>query len=313
MFLHPAKGPETSGFGSSKQILRRLAYRAKESYIAHMSSDFDIIHVVAVPSLALIRQIRSHSKARIVYDLCDAAWQPYYNGHEQINQILSSVDAVTNDNEYGLAYASRFNSSVFLWPPPSQVEMFDRFRGQPKPSVAGGHVTIGWIGSNSTAFNLYRIWEALEEIFQRHPHLQLRLVGVDPDSGVLPRFEHVSFSARPHYTPEQMVEEVLRMDIGIYPLFATDNSRVRGILKALIYMSGEVAVVCCPVGECARLVKDGENGLLANSTGEWIEKLDRLITDRQLRCQLTAAGLETVRSGYTLEKSLEYLRVALGV
>jgi glycosyltransferase involved in cell wall biosynthesis len=142
--------------------------------------------------------------------------------------------------------------------------------------------------------------------------MHLRLVGVGPNPS-LPLFERVPFSARAHYTPEEMAKEVLNMDIGLFPMFDVENSIARGILKALIYMSGEAVAVCSPRGQVNDLIADGVNGMLANSTAEWCEKLERLIVDPALRRRIAAAGLETVREGYTLRKSFENLRLALQV
>ena len=96
-----------------------------------------------------------------------------------------------------------------------------------------------------------------------------------------------------------MVREVLGMDIGLFPLFDIEDSRVRGILKATVYMSGEAAVVATPVGQNATLINPRENGLLATSSDEWIASLSALIADPQLRRQLAANGLQTVRGAFT--------------
>jgi glycosyltransferase involved in cell wall biosynthesis len=78
-------------------------------------------------------------------------------------------------------------------------------------------------------------------------------------------------------------------------------------------MSGEAAVVASPRGQCVELIHDGVNGMLANSTAEWIEKLELLITDHALRKRIAAAGLETARRDYSLEKSFECLLRALDI
>ncbi len=35
----------------------------------------------------------------------------------------------------------------------------------------------------------------------------------------------------PFYSQEEMIREILRMDIGLFPLFDVEDSRARGILK----------------------------------------------------------------------------------
>ena len=80
-----------------------------------------------------------------------------------------------------------------------------------------------------------------------------------------------------------MIKETLSMDIGLFPLDDSVSSEVRGILKATIYMCGEVAVICSPVGQLNDFITEGYNGLLANGKNEWGEKLELLILDIALR------------------------------
>ena len=53
--------------------------------------------------------------------------------------------------------------------------------------------------------------------------------------------------------------------------------------------------------------------MLANSTLEWVDKLEQLITNHELRQQIAAAGLATVRRDFSLEKSFMALINALGI
>jgi glycosyltransferase involved in cell wall biosynthesis len=294
--------------------LDTVGTRVNHRRIARLAAEFDVVHLIKIRSLPLIRELRARSGARLVYDLGDALWLPHHAVHyRDIVEILRQVDAVTCDNEYGLAYARQHNPVVFEWRPPSQVELFDQARQRRKQSKAGDELVIGWIGSPGTAFNLYVIWEALERVFEAHSRIHLRIVGAGPTRDRLPNFENVSLSVLPTYTRREMIDEVLNMDIGLFPMFDVFDSKTRGILKALIYMSGEAAVVCSPRGKCVDLITDGVNGLLADSRSEWIEKLGALIDDGDLRRRLVAAGLETARTGYSLRESFEDVRAALAV
>ena len=110
-----------------------------------------------------------------------------------------------------------------------------------------------------------------------------------------------------------MVREVLDMDIGIFPLFDVEDSRVRGFLKALIYMSGGAAVVASPMGAVPQLIADGVNGLLASTRHQWIQALDRLVSNPALRRNLADSGLKTARYDYSFENSFRALCTALDV
>jgi glycosyltransferase involved in cell wall biosynthesis len=273
----------------------------------------DVVFLIKVSSLDLIKKIRSRSRARLIYDLGDALWLPTFSrSYGQINQILSAVDAVTSDNRYGVEYAARFSKEVHLWGAYPQIETFDRLR-RAKPSAAGKPLIIGWLGSPGTLYNLFEIWEALEDVFKKHPTVTLSLVGAGTDPKLRPPFENVRYTVCSGYTNEEMFNKVLDMDIGLFPMFDVENSRVRGIMKALVYMSGEAAAISSPRGLCAELIKDGENGFLADSRREWVDKLDRLVQDATLRKKLTAEALKQVRERYSMDRVFGELRKILQV
>jgi glycosyltransferase involved in cell wall biosynthesis len=288
--------------------------RDREDFIVQRARrGYDVVYLQKTGSLSLISLLKRAGIGKLVFDLNDAVWLPANAGYAdgKVREILRVVDAVTCDNPYGLAFARSFNQNVFLVPDPAQVEFFDQYRDS--ASKSNRPVVLGWIGGPLTLYNLFSIWEALEVVFPCHEGITLRLIGTGYNRFLLPRFEKVRFSSLPYYSQTDMAREVLGMDIGLFPLFAVKDSLARGILKATIYMSGEAAVIASPRGQVPELIQDGVNGMLANSTQEWVDKLERLITDHELRRRIVTAGLETVRRDYSLEKSFEKLLCALGM
>lgn len=274
---------------------------------------FDVIYLLKCGSIELYSLLRrSTSQARIVFDLNDSQWLASRAKRAKtigLDALLRSVDCVTCDNEYTAVFARHYNDKVYLVPDPSQVELFDQFRSHvQKPQ---DEVILGWIGSPETARNLYLIWEVLEELFKRHAHIHLRLVGVGHDRRLWPPFENVRYSTMPVYSTNDMIREVLRMHVGLFPLYNVEDSLVRGVLKATIYMSGEAAVVCSRVGQCQDLISDGENGMLASTSEEWLQKIDTLIANPAQRSAIARRGVETVRQRYLLDATFRALSTAL--
>ena len=203
--------------------------------------------------------------------------------------MLQKVDAVTTDNEVTASYVRSLNTPCIVIPDAPALDAFDQKRAElnKKPT---DRIVLGWLGSPGTAYNLFVVWEALEELFKRHNNLHLRLVGTGNDSRFIPEFEKVKFSCVPFYNQASMVEEVFGMHIGIFPLQNVERCQMRGVFKATNYMSGEAAVVASPVGQCPDFIKDGVNGMLAATTEEWIEN-SKLILDADLeRDSLKLAG-----------------------
>lgn len=303
-----------AGIGNFIGRLGLVISRVREYLIIQRAkNNYDVIYIQKAGSYKLVIKLRRIHKGLLVFDLNDGLWLPANANYAEgkIREILSLVDAVTCDNPYGLDFARSFNKKAFLVADPAQVELFDQFRD--RGLNINNPLVIGWIGGPSSLFNLFSIWEALEIVFSRHKNLILRLVGTGYDSLLLPRFEKVQFSCLPYYSQLDMVHEVLQMDIGLFPLFDVEDSLARGILKGAIYMSGEVAVIASPRGQVCAIIQDGVNGMLANSTEEWVTKLEQLITDSELRQRIAAAGLETVRRNFTIDKTFQELMKALEI
>lgn len=277
-----------------------------EYIIIRKAKKYDIIYLVKVDNLKFIKKLKKNINSKIVLYFGDAMW--FYN--EQFSEVLTTVHGVITDNEYTVAYVKKYNQNCHVVPDSPQIELFDKCRSTIKRSD-NNKIVLGWIGSPTTVYNLYVIWEALEKVFSRHSNLHLRLIGTGNNPRLIPLFENVNYSTLPFYSQSEMIEEVLKMDIGLFPLQNTERSRVRGILKSCIYMSGETAVIASAVGQVADLIQDGENGLLVYDNANWEIKLEMLINDEVLRKKIAKKGLETVRKEYSLEQNFKKLLQAL--
>ncbi|MFZ2491602.1 MAG: glycosyltransferase family 4 protein [Thermoanaerobaculia bacterium] len=286
------------------------ATAAREAEIFEKAAKSDVVYLVKVTALGFIERLRAATRARIVMDVVDAVWlDDDRRGEEEFRRTLSIVDAVTTDNALTAAYVRACNPECYVVPDTPPLDVFDSRRGSVvRPS---SDIVIGWIGTASTLYNLYEIWEALEIIGRRNPKVSLRLVGTGYDRALRPPFERIRYSILPTYDQHTMVDEILTMDIGLFPLQRVERCEVRGVLKAALYMSGEAAVVASPVGQVPEVIRHGQNGMLASSREEWVDHLQTLIDDEPLRRQLAENALTTVRERFTTERGWAILRSVL--
>ena len=296
----------TGWIAKALAMLVHVLAMVSEFFIIRAAKQADVVYMSKVSSLRLIQKLRAGTGASLVLDFGDAVWIKL----TRFDELLRLVHYVTTDNEYTAAYVRQFNSRCTVVPDCAQVEWFDKKRSTVRAKT-GRTLTIGWIGSRKTAHNLFALWEALEQLCARYDHLRVRLLGVSDDSPYLPPFEKVRYSCLALYSQARMIDEVMAMDIGVFPLHQVEASVVRGVLKATVYMAGGIPVVCSPVGQCVDLINDGVNGFLASSIHEWEQKLGRLIEDRDLRQRIGSAGLETVRRDFSLEQGFSVLRGVL--
>lgn len=146
----------------------------------------------------------------------------------------------------------------------------------------------------------------LIRLFDAYPQLHLKIAGIlDVPAALEPYKERVMTSGFVDWRelPKVMVD----CDIILAPLVDTIFNRAKSENKWLEAGLVKVPTVASRVGAFAEQVKDGETGLLVGADNDWYAALDRLITDKTLRTQLSENAhkiatndYSTVYTGYTL-------------
>ena len=98
---------------------------------------------------------------------------------------------------------------------------------------------------------------------------------------------------------DKEVELFNSFDIGIMPIQDNEWSKGKCGMKGLLYMSVGIPTVMSGVGMNNKIIQNGENGYLANSTTEWIDLLSNLIENQNLRTKIGNSGRETVLKHYS--------------
>jgi glycosyltransferase involved in cell wall biosynthesis len=243
----------------------------------------------------------------IVYDIDDAIHLPDPRGslgrwlierlkwHSKVPWIVRHSAHVIVGNDYLKDYAAPLTSQVTVLPTPENPHRFNGTSG--RPSQPGHALTIGWIGTHSTARYLERLKPVFQELARRHP-FELRVIGAGSPV-VMPG---VRVANQP-WRLEHEAGDVERFDIGVYPLSDAEFDRGKACYKAILYMAAGVPMVASNHGANQRIIQHGVNGLLASSDREWVEHLARLMEDPSLRARLAEEGRKTVSARYSVEAS----------
>lgn len=250
---------------------------------------------------------------KMIVDFDDAIWLPtvsegnkalaWLKNARKIDKIIAWSDLVITGNSYLADYARKLNPNVVVVPTTLDTEFFypenPRF-AQARTMKKDKAVVIGWTGSFSTIEHFQYGIPALAAIKEKYgDRVRFKLIG---DS----RYRNEALGIQGvAWHPDTELEELGEIDIGIMPL--PDNEWTRGKcgFKGLTYMSLAIPAVLSPVGVNKDIIRDGENGFLAASTEEWIEKLSLLIEDEALRKKIGEAGRQTVREFYSLHSQKE--------
>ena len=190
-------------------------------------------------------------------------------------------------NEYLAEYARAVNDRVTVIPTTVDTA---RYTVEPRPP--NDVPVIGWTGSHSTARHLDTLQPALRRLAGRE-RFRLRVIGA-PGYKV----EGLDVEAMA-WQSETEVEDLRPLDVGVMPLPDDPWSRGKCGMKALQYMGLAVPAVCSPVGVNSEIIRDCENGFLASTEDEWVEKLSLLLRSPELRARLGRAGRETIEARYS--------------
>jgi len=303
-------------------FLRKIAYFIFSTFVrlcdipAALCSDVVFIHLEAYPlGPPLLEYFLAFCGKKIVYDLDDAIYlgktSPsnmllrYLKCPGKIPAIIRLSRHVITCNHYLAEYVSGFNRNVTVIHTGLDT---DKFRPYPA-SRSGERLVLGWIGSHSTAVYL----EALNRVFIRLAKKYdfiLKIIGAGERRFSITGVEVVHLD----WSLKEEVAQFQSLDIGVYPLPAEEWVLGKTGFKTIQYMSCGIPCVVSNVGTNPLIVKDGENGFLAKSEDEWVDKISRLIENRDLRRKIGSAGRETIIGKYSLKVNApRLLKVLLDV
>lgn len=250
--------------------------------------NFDLVILQKkIVSPALLRKIRMHSR-HLVYDADDRIWLGHHKPHgwltrwrisSRMRRIVRKADLCLAANRIIASDLEHFGSRAEVVPMSLPSEQWPMRRDiSPRP------LTIGWTGSPASLPYLATLWPALRQVQQRHPEIRIVI-----HSGQAPAPQGVDIIHLPYVMGEES-SVVRQFDIGLLPLSADPFSLGKSPIKALQYMASGAAIVGSPVGAFAEMVDPGKSALLATTTADWENHLERLITSPLWRQQLQQEG-----------------------
>ena len=279
-------------------VLRRL-------WEVRAASRYDIVVVQREATqlgTAAFEAAVARSQAKLVFDFDDAIWLPdaspanrrfaWLKRPAKVPKIISYADLVFAGNAYLADYARRFNEKVRIVPTTIDTE---RYIKCPVTKDAS-RICVGWTGSVTTIKHLELALPVLRRIRDRFgDRVYFKVIGD-------PAYRNDELGIRGmQWRADTEVDDLSEMDIGIMPLPDEPWARGKCGLKGLQYMALEIPTIMAPVGVNEDIIEDGENGFLATTADEWVQKLSRLIESAELRSEVGAAARRTVEERYSVE------------
>jgi glycosyltransferase involved in cell wall biosynthesis len=262
------------------------------------SNDLLLVH-----RLRLLNPVPAFDPPRYldVYDIDDALFAPFTTGGvnrrfrwtkqeaRRCIECLRRSRLVLAGNSFLAGHAGKHARRVEVMP--SCVEP----REQPVRAHHDEHeVTVGWIGSPTTTPYLHIALPAVARLNADGVRAKLVLVGADRTL-TAPWIEHHPWSLATER------DHLASFDIGIMPQPDDEWARGKCGYKVLQYFAAGIPAVGSPVGITSALI-GSDRGLVADSSEQWYQALNKLIVDPAERRERGVAGRAFVERNYSYQR-----------
>lgn len=218
---------------------------------------------------------------------------------EKTNDIIRLANLVIVGNEYLAKHALQFSKSVVVIPTLINTEY--HIPSQQKKSSSA--ICIGWTGTETTHKHFLYLTPVLQNLQEKYgDSIILRVI-----SNKKLETDALTISWK-QWSVKTEISDLHDIDIGIMPLPNDEWSQGKCGFKGLQYMALGIPTVMSPVGVNTSIIAHEKNGFLADSPEEWLQILENLIQNAQLRKQIGEEGRNTIVQEYSVHAyEKEYL------
>jgi glycosyltransferase involved in cell wall biosynthesis len=232
--------------------------------------------------------------------------------NEHTDEFIKFADLVTCSTEFLANEYRQLNDNVAVLP-----NCIDPFYFDEPLKNDTDVIRIGITGSVGITDDM-DVLKPIVEHYQNDPRVRLVLFSMPPDkndklvrelySEEYKFWDSVNVEWQPFVPAEEYYDTLngLRLDMIIIPRKDTYFNRCKSNLKFLENSMFEIPSICqaFPTGDSPyqQNPKDTEYLLLADTTEEWIEQIEKLINNKDLRREMGRKAKEYVEEEYNIEK-----------
>jgi len=203
-------------------------------------------------------------------------------------------------------YIGKFNDKVYYIPTGVDTELF-------KPdnkNSSNSKITFSWIGTvyhKEISDNIRFILDCFSALADKYDNIYLSLAGEGKYFQEINNYAG-SFSCRNRIKidswiqPDEISKYLSNIDIGLLPLIQdTKFNRAKSPTKLFEYMAMAKPTVSSDIGEAGRIIQNGVNGILSKTKEGFMEGMEKLIIDANLRKDMGNKARKTVEEKYSLD------------
>jgi glycosyltransferase involved in cell wall biosynthesis len=307
LFLHKGRHAASTRYRALQYFdgLSDAGWRPREMKVSGSVSQYfaaikaarkaDVVVVLKKPFRPIFRWFLRRVTRKLVFDFDDAIYvrdsgEPNPRRYSQFRKMILQCDDVWAGNAQLLSTAAPFAKRSCLVP-----TTLPQARYLQEPVKPTGSIDLVWIGGSASRPWLESIFSVLERAALQIPGLRLKIIAdFALESSVL------EVLAVP-WSDAGEAQALADAHIGIAPL--PDNAFTRGKcgLKTLQYMAAGLPVIASSTVVQSDMVIPGRTGFLADSESAWLDALQQLATDEELRNKMGQTGRTMCALHYSIE------------
>ena len=286
--------------------------------------------------LPLIKMFKRHNK-KMIFDADDwyleSQMKRVQNDLDAYCEMARMVDGITVASEYlGELYHKKIGipkDKIYYLPNACLVKVWKAWREKKKDKIAENKkrgLCIGLMGSS----NHLPDWKhtaipVLKEIKKKYPEIRIEVMGLPMnltnflllnkpnmtqsflDECAESYSELIDLGVVP-ITPTRKQEEFypkfvsLGWDIGLATLSNTRTDKSKSFLKYLDFTMAGIVGVYKGISPFTEVIKDGYNGMMANTHQEWVDKLSFLVENNDKRQEILKNATNDVEEKHDFDK-----------
>ena len=238
----------------------------------------------------------------LIYDFDDAIFlngtnikgnifRKYIKNNNKSKLLIKNSSHVITSSPYNLEYClniNKYNAATYI---PCSL---DESRFVPITNDGRSELSIGWTGTFTSKVYLDSIKHIIQKACMQY---DLKLV-------LITNFDYHIDGIKMQvirWKEKTEIEDLQKIDIGLYPLIPSDWALGKGGLKTLQYMSIGIPSISTNFGTATKIVTHKENGFLVNNDEEWLDAIETLVNNKSLRDNLGRRAREHVINNYSID------------
>ncbi len=221
-------------------------------------------------------------------------------------KIASYADMCITASLFLKNYLEKFNNRVYYIPTGVDAEFF-----RPKNNHKdNSKVIFSWIGTayhKEMCENIKFILDCFSALADKYDNIFMNIAGegkyfIEINAYIASSKHKNRIKIDNWIPPDEIPGYLSNIDIGLLPLIQdTKFNRAKSPTKLFEYMAMAKPTISSNIGEPSYIINDGNNGFLANSKGEFIEKMIMLIDSLILRNNIGDNARKLAETNYCLK------------